>query len=330
MPLSLDAAYKLLFSHPEIVRELLSGFVPVPWLKQLKLSVFQRVNASYVSAAGRQRHDDMVWRLDIGGDSLYLYLLLEFQARPDPWMALRVQEYVALFYLDLARDSRLTAAGRLPPVLPIVLYCGAAPWSASTDVGGLLRAAPPGLAQWQPQQRYLLIDERHCSVDPADAEGNLLGTLFGLQRARSRAAVRAVLDAVFRWLRQPAHSHLRTSLTAWVGTHLKRQWNWTSMDMPDSLEGMHIMTDEMFFETAWEEARYEGIQQGKAEGRAEGIAEGVILGKKASLISRLERQFGGLPPALKAQIKAASVDMIERWDERAFSRQSLDAIFAVD
>jgi predicted transposase YdaD len=86
---------------------------------------FERVNASYAGDNGQQRHDDMVWRLQVGGECIYIYLLLEFQSRSDRWMALRMQVYVGLLCQDLVKQRKLGRSGKLPPVLPIVLYNGA-------------------------------------------------------------------------------------------------------------------------------------------------------------------------------------------------------------
>ncbi len=43
-------------------------------------------------------------------------------------MALRVMVYVGLLYQDLVRAAAATAAGKLPPILPLVLYNGNGPW----------------------------------------------------------------------------------------------------------------------------------------------------------------------------------------------------------
>lgn len=57
-----DTGYKLLFAHPEMVRDLLVGYVPGAWVAEADFSTLERVNASYVSESEKQRHDDMVWR----------------------------------------------------------------------------------------------------------------------------------------------------------------------------------------------------------------------------------------------------------------------------
>src|SRR3954465_8933831 len=96
-----DTLYKQLFAHPEIVRDLLAGCLPAAWTGSLEVGAFERVNASYASDHGKTRHDDMVWRARIGGEWVYVYILLEFQTRSDRWMALRMQVYIGLLYQDL-------------------------------------------------------------------------------------------------------------------------------------------------------------------------------------------------------------------------------------
>jgi len=55
-----DASYKLLFSHAEMIKDLLQGFVPQSWVQALDFSTLEKVNASYVTDDLRDRHDDVV------------------------------------------------------------------------------------------------------------------------------------------------------------------------------------------------------------------------------------------------------------------------------
>src|SRR5512138_191383 len=104
-----DGGYHLLFSDPRMAEDLVTGFVAQPWVAGLDFARMERVNAK-LHAAGLQRRDgDLIWRVPFrGGGEVYLYLLLEFQSQPDPWMALRVMVYTGLLYQHLAAERRLT------------------------------------------------------------------------------------------------------------------------------------------------------------------------------------------------------------------------------
>lgn len=126
MNTSHDTSYKLLFSCPEMMRDLLKGYVPGTWLEHADFSTLTQVGASYVSESGQDRHDDMVWRIDIGGRWLWVYVIVEFQSTPDQWMAVRVMQYVGLLAGQLVKQHKSgeLPEGRLSPILPIVLYNG--------------------------------------------------------------------------------------------------------------------------------------------------------------------------------------------------------------
>jgi predicted transposase/invertase (TIGR01784 family) len=152
-----DASYKLLFSHPEMVVGLLRGFVREPWVEELDFSSLEKINASYVSEDLRQREDDVVWRVKLGPRWIYLYLLLEFQSTVEPFMAVRLLTYVGLLYQDLLRQGLIS--GKLPPVLPIVIYNGERAWTAATELAQLIEPMPPALRCYQPNLHYWLLDE---------------------------------------------------------------------------------------------------------------------------------------------------------------------------
>jgi len=74
-----DNSYKLLFSHREMVEDLLRGFVRESWVDQLDFATLEKASGSYVSDDLRDREDDVIWRVRFGDDWIYVYILLEFQ-----------------------------------------------------------------------------------------------------------------------------------------------------------------------------------------------------------------------------------------------------------
>ena len=93
-----------------------------------------------------------MWRVRLQGQReawLYLLAMLEFQSTDDRYMAVRILVYTGLLYQDLIRRGALGPDGRLPPVLPIVLYNGRNRWSAPVEVGDLIAPVQEALAQGQ-------------------------------------------------------------------------------------------------------------------------------------------------------------------------------------
>ena len=151
--------------------QLLREFAAGPWLDGLDLDGLERLATKFHADTGERREGDLVWRIPgrDGGDA-YVMLLLEFQSTPDHWMALRMLVYAGLLWQQLVREQRLMPDGRLPPILPIVLYNGDPRWRAPVelrDLVGLAEASP--MWRWQPKLRYHLIDEGAFS--PGDLEG---------------------------------------------------------------------------------------------------------------------------------------------------------------
>ena len=146
----------------------------------------ERVNAKLHTEGIGRREGDVVWKVSMaGGRELYVLLLLEFQSRPDRWMAVRLLVYVGLLYQHLIREKRLLEGRLLPPVLPFVLYNGHRPWRAPETLDALI-AAPKGskLWAWQPRMRYYLLDESAWTQENLERRKSLVAVLFRLETCR--------------------------------------------------------------------------------------------------------------------------------------------------
>ena len=261
-----DAAYKLLFSFPEMVRDLLAGFVPREWVEELDLSTLERWPGGHVSDDLRQRHQDRVWRVRFHDRWLYALVLLEFQSTVDRTMAVRILAYTALLYQDLLRAS----SDALPPVFPIVLYDGSERWTAAKDVAGLLAPYGEPLAPYQPSQRYFLLDVRGYT-DSLPEGRNRVAELIRLARSRGLTEMATMFVGLAEWLTEPEHEHegLIRAFWEWLDkVHLPAQG--LDVELPalkNWREAGTMMNEAVNDWTApWRE-------EGRAEGRAQGQTE---------------------------------------------------------
>ncbi len=324
MPAHHDTGYKLLFSDPLMVRDLLQGFIDDPWLARLDFSTLELVNGHYVSEDLRNRADDVVWRVKADERWVYLYLLIEFQSRIDRFMALRMLVYVGLLYQDLVRGKQLGPDGLLPPVLPIVLYNGEPRWKAPTSLDALLPRVPAFLAPLQPSMRYLLIDEGACTPATfARLPRNLVAAIFQLEQPHTLEGVQRIVAEVEAATREPEYATVRRVIAIWLRASLRRNRK-SPILLPelDDLQELKIMLSQRIEKWA-KEFQAEGEKKGRVEGRIEGRVEGEVR-----MLERLvSRRFGELPSWIRQRLSSASEAQLEQWSEAVLDAESLMAIF---
>lgn len=309
-----DTGYKLLFSHPEMIRDLLTGFVPGDWIADADFSTLERDSASFVSDTGKQRHDDMIWRVRVKDRWLWVYLLLEFQNRPERWMAVRMLVYVGLLAQDLIRRNELHD-GQLPPILPLVLYRGEPRWRALLDARDCFVTPPVGLEPFLPALRYYVVDEARLRLHPAEAVRNFAEALFTLEQGRTPADIRPVLRTLNVLLHDDSGQSLRRAFDGWTRVLLKRMDpDLTIDDIDDLLEGEPVLEQRL---KTW-------LRDTKRQAIAEGFAEG-----KAELLERLlTRRFGAVPAWAVERLRNATAAQLDSWAERLLDVATLDEVFS--
>ena len=305
-----DAAYKQLFSRPRMVRDLLQGFAARDWSGALDFASLTPLPASYVSDDLQQRHGDSVWRIRFHDEQwLYLLLLLEFQSAVDRAMAVRMLTYTGLLYQKLLGEGVLRRHGALPPVLPIVIYNGRRTWSAPTDVSALIASGGAPLAQYQPSQRYFLLDEGRAG-GAALPPNNFVSALIALETNHDRARVPGLLKTLIELLKERGDAELTRAFDAWATQVLVPRRFRGPAESTLRLEEVRTMLAEQVEEwtAQWvAEGREQGIAKGREEGREEGRKEG--RAEERALLCRLaERKFDSATARRLAAVLADIAD----------------------
>lgn len=312
-----DGLYKQLFSYPPMVESLLRGFVHEAWVEHIDFSTLEKPNGQYIGEALQQRSDDIIWRVRLNlpdgrREWLYLYLLIEFQSRTDPWMALRVLTYVCLLYQDLLKGKQIKPGDKLPPVFPLVLYNGQPRWQATQEIADLI-AAPGSLARWQPKFRYHLLDEGRVPAEELHRlSDNLLALLIRLETsAPDPHALRAATTALVSHLKSPAYDSLRRAFVVFFNRAIFKKLNpGQTIEEFKDLQEIDTMLAERIDEWG-EELRQKGRQEGRQEGQS-------------AVLSRLLRlRFGILPPWAEARLEGATQTQLETWIDAVLTAQSL-------
>ena len=292
-PRSRDSAYKRLFSHKDLVADLIRGYVDPGLADRFNLDSLERCNGSYISQDLRGRENDIVWRVKVKDEWVYVYLLLEFQSTVDHFMAVRLLGYIALLWQDLIAAKEISQDGTLPPVLPIVLYNGDRPWSAPTCLREHIASPIDLLAKFQPDLRYLFLDENRAPTADGLAVRNLVAAVFALEQTPGLEAQRRVIAALRDWLAD--RRDLKVVIGTWYAASLaptglpgRRRSARISLDEIEPMMATRILAD---------------IERQKAESAAQGHAEGMI-----DAIRRLVESGVLSLSVARAQVKALLKD----------------------
>ncbi|MBT5231036.1 MAG: transposase [Methylococcales bacterium] len=315
-----DSSYKLLFSHPEMVKAFLSGFIDPEYIQYFDLDSLEKQNGSYVADDLRDRADDLVWRLKCKDEWVYLYLLLEFQSTVDRWMPVRVGTYCGLLYQDIIQTQNLGWDDQLPAILPIVIYNGRYPWRASTDLASLMEPIPAVFKPLQLNVSYVLVDEgRYTNEELADNE-NIAAILFRLENSQTAEAFDHGLTCLVEWCKQPERASLKRAFTVWMKRVLLKKL--PTQDVPDFSEleeGQTMLSERM---DDWQE-----------NWKKEGIEQGIVESKRDDILDALEIKFSNVPDnialivnestdpirlkeMLHEAIRSESLDTFQKWLEK--------------
>jgi hypothetical protein len=319
-----DSSYRLFFSHARMVRDLLREILGEAWVDRIDLSTAERVPASFTSRRHKNRESDVIWKFQRKDtdEPVYVYILLEFQSRPDRYMCVRAMTYVGLLYETLIAEGRLPPSGKLPLVIPIVVYNGIGPWGPALELSELIERLDPSAEQYVPRLRYRLIHEAQVPLEQLEASDSPVADLFRLERSKAWDDITLVVPQLREHV-PPDEEPLRRAFESWLQGVLLPRLEIEPADLSTrlTLEEIETMLAERIDE--WNrQLKEKGIQKGRQEGRQEGEA--------TALLRLLEKKFGTLEPGTRDRVTKADPDLLLDWIDRAVTASSLTDVFNTD
>jgi hypothetical protein len=259
-----DSRYAELYSHPAFVRRLLESFVQEDFVRNLDFSGMEPYRTKFVTEDFARRESDVIWKVRFMEKDLFLFLLIEFQSTVDRRMPLRLLRYIAEFYESYRERTR---GERYPAVFPVVLYNGSKPWTAETEVAGLIEPSLPG--DYIPHLRYYLVEERAFAPQTLLGLRNLAALLF-LAETLSPEELVLRFDAFFDILKHEEPEAV-AAFSRWINDYLAQLSGETRLGRPANFgaeEGQAMLEENL---RAWKKRL---LDQGRAEGREEGREKG--------------------------------------------------------
>ncbi len=312
-----DLSYRLFFSHRLMVQDLLREIVGESWVERIDLDSGVLVSNSFVSPEHKNRESDVIWqfrRLD-GGEPVFVYILMEFQSRPDPSMPVRLMGYVSLFYQNLMKSQPAAGWKKLPLVIPLVVYNGPEPWNVATDLGSLIGDLDPSAEIYRPQLRYLLVDESKYPREELAALDKPVAELFRIEKSRNW---REVQESFLRLQETipPGEDSLRRAFGTWLKKVILPRLGrppGESSEVPTLEKGATMLLDSIdrWTRETWEEGRQEGRQEWGA----------------GMLLRQLRLKFGPLAPEVEERVRSTDADRLLEWGDRVLTAERLQDVF---
>lgn len=315
-----DGMFKSVFSDPVLAADELRAVLPPALVASIDWPALMPAPASFVDAVFRQRSADLVFQgRFLGGGEVLLWFVLEHQSTEDWWMLPRVIELESKMWQSWRKLH--PGASHVPVIVPVVVYHGARPWRAPTDMHALY-ALPDALREALGAHALscrLIVDDLCATRDDAlrgrrmDAYARLC--LF----AMAHAAAEDFLDRLEPW-RPELLQVFAASDTGRTQTFLRYTYRVHRHSNPDTIRARIA---------AVVGPEHEDIMQSVAEQLIErGIEKGRAQGRQAMLLRLLERRFGAVPVQIAARVEAAAPAELERWFDRAIDATALDDVFA--
>lgn len=333
-----DKLFKLAMAELAVAKEFFNAHLPARILEKIDLKSLKLQKGSFIDEAYKGTEADVLYSVQMGENSAYLYLLCEQQTKVDPWLAFRLLVYTVRI---METHCKQYPKAPLPLVYPFVVYTGEEPWDAPLELFPLFGDAE-NLAREQLFKAFQLFDVQRTS-DNELRQHQLSGLVAFVLKHRRTADFENFLKQFMPWLHeveileqpgaflgrillryiidrsskgdqellvQEAQRHLSHELTGEIMT-IAQQWEKRGFE-----KGMTIAHQ-------WEKRGFEKgmtiTQQWKEEGLQQG--EAVILKRL------LQRRFGKVPARYVQRIAKADAQTLLFWSEKIFDAQTLEEIF---
>ena len=223
---------------------------------------------SNINRDGKELREDLIWRIKTTkGEWLYLYILFEFQSTCDNWMAIRVLEYIAVFWHGLVKTGAIKKDDFLPPVLPIVMYNGKSEWTAKRDIYSLLPNLKKLLKQYQPNVTYFLLDENNINKDKIK-KNSLFTPIIKLEQANDLKSLSHAIQEALRLYKSDDFNDLRRNVVRWIKEVALKRAKITNakIDGLNDLQELRNMLAEnmdIWYNDVFQKGRDAGIKESK-------------------------------------------------------------------
>jgi predicted transposase/invertase (TIGR01784 family) len=314
-----DGFFKALMEQPGTAGALLRERLPKAIADALGPGEPELIEGTFIDQELRESRSDRLYRMELkAGGPAYVFCLVEHKSAPDARIAWQLLRYMARVWDKIDREA--ASRGKLPPVVPLVVYHGVTEWTAPRCFSGMVEASAemaPHLLDFP----FEVVDVGRVDDAELSRQRVLRVGLLLLKHAMVEANEPSieVVAAVLEQVKGEPDRFLSQVLRYIIGSYEQID----KASLVEVLKRAMPEKEKQMLSIAAREWLAEGRAEGKVEGKAEGKAEGVAT----ALLRVLARRFGDVPAEVRDRVSNAAIGELEAWLDRAVDAPTVQAVF---
>jgi predicted transposase/invertase (TIGR01784 family) len=335
-----DAMFRAWFSAPEAAGLLFAEQMPERLFALFKPEPPELVPGSFIDDRLAEHRTDLLYRAPLkkGGDA-YVYVVVEHKSVSDPLTPLQLLRYKCNIWARLT-ENRTKAP--LTPVVPLVFYHGARPWSAARTFHGMFKALDDELRPLTCEFAYVLVDlgridddklsrdlrqRAHLAALKYNARSDMrkvgLGRVARLFEGLPDLDVQRILLYILTQHKDIGRDDLNRALLEYAPERKDAIMNKFLQEVGEDYfkQGMAEVGEDYF-----KQGMAAGEAKGMAAGEAKGMAAGEAKGRAETLLKLFSQRFGELSKDVERRVREADAETLDRWTLRVLDAKSLKDI----
>jgi predicted transposase/invertase (TIGR01784 family) len=314
-----DKLFKITFSRPELVRELLLRTATPAFLGALQLDSLALTNASFVDEQLKEHFADLVFSCrTTAGDEVIVSLLLEHKSYLPQYPPFQIFRYQMNGW-----QQQMNAKQKPATIIPIIFYHGKERWKA-LPWQGYLQGMCPAFEPFTLDGGYLLID----LADLSDEEiarfryGFLKTVLLLMKHRNERQYLLDNLTYILNFVEEEMEIDIQTD-------DFRIIFRYMTISLPINWADMKQLVKPLFkthstmtiIEELEQEIREEALKEGLKQGLERGLEQGLVKGLEQGLVKGLEKGLEqgleqGLEKGYAQKTRETVISMLENFPDQ--------------
>ncbi|MCT4619087.1 MAG: Rpn family recombination-promoting nuclease/putative transposase [Marinisporobacter sp.] len=278
-----DLGYKHILSHKKTFVEFLRSFVNKEWVNLIDVENLILIDKEFILEDFKEEEADIVYKVNIDGNDIIFYILLELQSKVDYRMPIRLLMYMTEIWREELKNTEDKVKRRkdykLPAIVPIVLYNGKNKWTAARNFKEVLNGYElfdENIIDF----RYMLFDVNRMKEGELLDIANLISSVFLLDQDRGKEEIIQRLKLIGKYIRKCVDKEQEKVFKNWLINIFKNRLNYEEKEhlLEFLIESNNMEVDDMMSNLG--RRLEEEFRQTKEEGKqvkAKEIAKNLLL-----------------------------------------------------